>query len=555
MKSGNISLLFRKSAIFRVVSYLFFIGIAVFAISFISIKTKKIPIIESINPPVGSAGDMLVIKGINFGSTRGLGYVEIGGSRITASGYTSWTDSQIKLVLPSNVQDGLVFVTTQSGKSEPGFFVNAPSLPVPAQTDKKILLPVISSTKDKAVFGETITIAGNNFGSVRGKNQVLFTANRDDANEEKKFIAVKNEGYAYWSENEIHVIVPDGAKSGVVCVKTDEGTSNGYSIEISSPVGTKSFTARKKYVVQLIEDVECNEPKNLTTVTMRVPRPQTSAQQPFVELADYMPDPVIFNYKNTIVNQVDLTKINQGKKILLNQIYRVGTYKVSTQIAPKNVQPYSEETKKFYSTALQADKIIKSDSEQIIDFAKKIVQNETNIYNQARKLYDYIVSYYTLSEKLRENTAAPEELVKISHGDAYDFAIFYTELLRSLGIIANPVSGIIVNSDKSSKIHWWTEFYIENFGWVPVDVAMGLGRELKAFDRISDSKNYYFGNLDNQHIIFSIGWNEMKSMSQEKSKVTRMQKTFALQSVWEESSDENVNYTSHWSNPVVSEIN
>ena len=120
MKSGNISLLFRKSAIFRVVSYLFFIGIAVFAISFISIKTKKIPIIESINPPVGSAGDMLVIKGINFGSTRGLGYVEIGGSRITASGYTSWTDSQIKLVLPSNVQDGLVFVTTQSGKSASG---------------------------------------------------------------------------------------------------------------------------------------------------------------------------------------------------------------------------------------------------------------------------------------------------------------------------------------------------------------------------------------------------------------------------------------------------
>lgn len=83
-----------------------------------------------------------------------------------------------------------------------------------------------------------------------------------------------------------------------------------------------------------------------------------------------------------------------------------------------------------------------------------------------------------------------------------------------------------------------------------MDVALGIGLEYRAFKPIANTHDFYFGNLDSQHIAFSRGWNEVKQ-SLINSKVVYRPKSYALQSIWEESSSGNINYSSLWNDPIV----
>ncbi|MBO7612987.1 MAG: hypothetical protein IKQ23_03820 [Treponema sp.] len=56
--------------------------------------------------------------------------------------------------------------------------------------------------------------------------------------------------------------------------------------------------------------------------------------------------------------------------------------------------------------------------------------------------------------------------------------------------------------------------------------------------------------MDNQHIIFSRGWTQIKP-SLLNSKIVYRPRTYALQSVWEEASDSMLNYSSLWNNPTI----
>ena len=228
-------------------------------------------------------------------------------------------------------------------------------------------------------------------------------------------------------------------------------------------------------------------------------------------------------------------------------------YSVQTEINPKNVKPFSAKKRVLYTAFTKQDPVILSEDEDFVSLAKNIVKKETNPYLQAKMIYDYMLENFSLSKKLRDSGADSKELLKEKKGDAYDFAVVYTTLLRALKIPALPVSGILVDADLQSTSHWWCEFYIENFGWVPVDVALGAGLEYKPFKNLEDPQKFYFGNLDSQHIIFTRGYNEVKPTLSDGHSVRR-ERTFALQSIWEESSTGTVNYSSLWNEPVIAGI-
>ena len=127
-----------------------------------------------------------------------------------------------------------------------------------------------------------------------------------------------------------------------------------------------------------------------------------------------------------------------------------------------------------------------------------------------------------------------------------------TALFRAAGIPAITDAGILVCQDLMTQAHWWCEFYIEKIGWIPVDPAIGAGLEYKRWieGNITDSREFYFGNLDSHRITFSHGWNQLKPFSLD-NKIVQQPRSFALQSIWEEASKSTVKYSSYWSIPVV----
>lgn len=567
------SLLFRKYPLFRTVLYALVIAAALGIVSVVTKQVKKSPSIEDINPAVGSAGDTMTIKGSNFGSVRDNSYVELSGRRITASGYVDWSENEIKIIIPSNVQDGLVNVVTSSGKSKPAFFANEAGIPVEAPLDTVSSLPVISSiSPSSASVGESIVVTGMNFGSVRGNSFVLFSANREDAasgEDDSPSVAANEDEFDYesWSDTEIRVRVPDGAASGTVTVKTDKGGSGMKKFEVKTPVGAKKYSHGKTYAIRLNEDVDSIASKNAFSITLRVPRPIVSSFQPSVELYECSSEPLVANFNNTLIHQIELQKVEKGKseadsakKFKFSQDFVVASYSVETKINSRSVKDYDRNRvmfKKFSSP----DSLVQSGDPEIVEFAKRVVGKEKNRYQQAKLVYDYFVANCTLLNYQRESTSSPKDLILSSNsdgksaGDAYDFSVVYASVLRALQIPCVPVAGILVNADSSSKNHWWNEFYIEGFGWVPVDIALGKGLEFEPFREcaVDDAESYYFGNIDNQHVAFSRGWNEIRQ-SLVNGKTVYRPKTFAFQSIWEETSEGSVNYSSLWNNPIVTGI-
>lgn len=562
-QTDTVKYYFKKSPLIRLIILLALIGLILGGIFIFKYNTRPIPYIDAITPPVGSPGDVVVISGRNFGKNRDMSYVEFAGSKLTASSYLMWTDNTIKLVVPSNVQNGLVIVGTGKLQSSPAFFANITDIPTEVQEVNLVTGPVIASIEvdpksasswSKASVGDVIVITGNNFGDTRGQSKVYFTSNFDSSESVEVIPALEDDFcYEFWSDTEIRVRIPDGAAAGYVYVDTPSGKTEKKETFFSNGVGTKTFTDKKFFLVSYNVDIADIVTKDSSTITLRCPLPVISASQRELEITEVSPDPVLMSYQKTMIHQLNVER-NISEKTYFKQSFVLPVYGIKTEVNEIKVSAKNQALSDvLYAFATRADELIPSENEKIISLASSIVKAEKNPYRKARLVYNYMISNFKIENDFRKGDANPLDLIERKSGDSYDFAIVYTALLRALDIPAFANCGVLVSPDLSTKNHMWSEFYISGMGWIPVDPALGAGMEYKKWDEGIDAKAFYFGNLDSHHIKFSRGINTQKPFYQD-NKIVQRPRSFAFQMFWEEASANVEKYSSFWSDPVVKGI-
>ena len=562
--SGKFSYSLRKYPIVRVLSVVFIISLILGVIYLIGFRTKLVPEITSVVPPVGSPGDLVVINGENFGSVRDMSYVEIAGSKLTASSYISWSNNCIKIVLPANVQDGLLVVGTKEMRSKPALFANEVEIPVPVPAVQQVTKPVITMlSSDKLSVGELLVISGNNFGDSKNQSKVLFTmdCNNKISEADYKNVALLTENmipaseddfdYVSWSNTEISVRVPDGASSGLVIVDTGREKSDPKEFVVNTEAGRKEYLNKKIYLVEYTADIADVVTNDISTITLRCPVPFSSPAQPQVEITDVVPEPIFVNYQNNLIHQITRSRNNTPKSVF-KQNFVLPVFEVRANVNVTKIGNYKNTEKNLLSGALKADTLIPCDDKSVKELCEKIIGKEKNPWSKAKFIYDYMCENFSVLSKVRKGDSDPLDLIKKGNGDAYDFAVICTALLRAAEIPAYTDSGILVNQDLQTQTHWWCEFYIDKVGWIPCDPALGAGLEYKQWtdSDVVDAKNFYFGNMDSHHIMFSRGWSQLKPFSAD-SKIVQQPRSFALQSIWEEANKDTAKYSSYWSVPVV----
>lgn len=562
--SGKFSYSLRKYPIVRVLSVVFIISLILGVIYLIGFRTKLVPEITSVVPPVGSPGDLVVINGENFGSVRDMSYVEIAGSKLTASSYISWSNNCIKIVLPANVQDGLLVVGTKEMRSKPALFANEVEIPVPVPAVQQVTKPVITMlSSDKLSVGELLVISGNNFGDSKNQSKVLFTmdCNNKISEADYKSVALLTENmipaseddfdYVSWSNTEISVRVPDGASSGLVIVDTGREKSDPKEFVVNTEAGRKEYLNKKIYLVEYTADIADVVTNDISTITLRCPVPFSSPAQPQVEITDVVPEPILVNYQNNLIHQITRSRNNTPKSVF-KQNFVLPVFEVRANVNVTKIGNYKNTEKNLLSGALKADTLIPCDDKSVKELCEKIIGKEKNPWSKAKFIYDYMCENFSVLSKVRKGDSDPLDLIKKGNGDAYDFAVICTALLRAAEIPAYTDSGILVNQDLQTQTHWWCEFYIDKVGWIPCDPALGAGLEYKQWtdSDVVDAKNFYFGNMDSHHIMFSRGWSQLKPFSAD-SKIVQQPRSFALQSIWEEANKDTAKYSSYWSVPVV----
>jgi transglutaminase-like putative cysteine protease len=494
-------------------------------------------------------GEVLVIRGEHFGQDRDESFVSIGGISPTSSAYIEWKDTFISLRTPEFGESGLVYVHRGDKKSNAALFSNREVIPQPVPGEGVGHEPRISAVEPRSgTIGQAVTIRGSNFGASREGSGVFFAwaaeaspaAPAEVSGPSSVEVFESDLGYELWSEREIRVRVPDGAISGSLEVRTPRGNSGIEFFEVTGKPGTKTYKDKRSYVLSYAVNIKVEEASADNTLYLWVPRPVSSASQRRVEVLSRAPEPFVENHRGTTLYR--LKNLEPGGDAGISLSYLVEVYAVETGLKPQLIKKAAPAP--VDNIYLLPSPLIPSEDPRIQQQAAAISGRETNPYLRAEKIYRWIIAEKTLTAEPQNGGVI--EALDAEELDSYMAALLFCALARASGIPALPVAGVLIDKFPGTIRHYWAEFRVEGFGWVPLDIALADGAAPPNFSLRPDRESYYFGNLDNQRITFSRGQTVLSQMDP-RGRVTQRDREYALQNLWEESVGGLESYSSLWS--------
>ncbi|MBF0252311.1 MAG: transglutaminase domain-containing protein [Candidatus Omnitrophica bacterium] len=202
--------------------------------------------------------------------------------------------------------------------------------------------------------------------------------------------------------------------------------------------------------------------------------------------------------------EVDMENLKDDLDIKLKAIFSRYTEKFI--IDPEKVGDYDKENF-IYKRYTSSQKNIPV-NEEFRQKALDIVGLEQNPYLAAKKIYEYIlenIRYSFMPHVTLDALDIPEPVFVMQnfYGDCGAQSMYFASLCRSIGIPARASGGMQLFPGIEGD-HFWAEFYLPNYGWVPVDTTIAessdwttqiTDEERKAF------KDFYFGNLDPYRMV------------------------------------------------------
>ncbi len=551
--------LLKKSFAFRFLMFMLAITLISSIILYLSWITSTTPVITSIEPKIAEKDASIIISGKHFGDTYAASWIQIGDAIIQSESCELWTDTKIIFKYPESQNENLLRVVVQNRKSNHTFLANKNEIPIVKEKALASAPPIVSKlSKTASEVGSVIKISGQNFGNTRGNAQVLFVPNSSTTlipqlklGEDIGAAACSEHDFdfIYWADDELRIRVPDGADTGMVIVKTDGGISEPTPFRVRNKIGTKTNSNKKAILLASEVSVSDCKAKGQNSFFIKVPLPIQSFSQKGLEIISVMPTPFVQNYNDSTIHRYE--NIESGKKISIRQEYNIDSYELNTRINPINIRINSRKNTGVYKKYTASTALIPTQDPVIKETLYKIIGRERNPYHKARKIYNYFLTQMEIIPTSTLNSGnAPVDALTKKTADTYDAVILFTALARACGIPAEPMAGIVIDSNQKSYLHWWAQFYIEGFGWVPVDIGMAKGIP---FDiGIPQKERYYFGNLDAFRVAFSYGEKVHTSMTSN-SKSTTKDRSYAFSDSWEEFSGE-IEYKSTWKIPEVVSI-
>jgi len=525
-----------------------------FFLALFSACGEKAPEIISIDPRIGRMGDVLTITGSGFGEERDESYITIAGTPPTSSSYLSWRDNEITVRIPEFGEAGLVYVYRGGKKSNPALFANILSLPEPVRGTEADYNPRINSVTPAAgPIGTLITISGSNFGSSREASGVFFAWNAEAPqsapaeSQAPDYVEVSEAeyGYEHWSEREIRVRVPDGAISGNLEVRTPRGISRPVFFEISGRPGTKTFRDKRSYMLSYTADIRVDQAASPNTLYLWMPQPAVSASQRNVSLLSRNTEPFVENYRG--VSLFQLIDATPGTRWGVDLSYLVEVYAVETVIRNTNTVRLNEPAPASM-VYLIPSALIPSDDPGIKAQADVIIARERLPYVKAQRIYQWLTSSVEIQAEALPGGVL--EALEEKEADSYRASLLFCALARAADVPAVPVSGVLVNRQMNTIKHCWAEFWLDGFGWIPLDPALGAGAAPADFFLRDDHEEFYFGSLDNQRIAFSRGEIFLQPMIP-RGRTIQRNREYSLQNIWEEAVGGIESYSSLWSDVTI----
>lgn len=177
---------------------------------------------------------------------------------------------------------------------------------------------------------------------------------------------------------------------------------------------------------------------------------------------------------------------------------------------PKSEPALSQEEFREYLKATSLGPV----TGKVKETAERITKGKKTVLEKSRAIYDWIVKNMYRDPNIKGcGLGEVERLIEALGGKCGDIHSVYVALSRSIGVPAREVFGIRIPNGKEGDMtksqHCWAEFYLPDYGWVPVDPAdvrkAMLEKGCKEPEEIKDIVEYYFGAVNENRIAYGIG--------------------------------------------------
>jgi transglutaminase-like putative cysteine protease len=246
------------------------------------------------------------------------------------------------------------------------------------------------------------------------------------------------------------------------------------------------------------------------TLELWIPHPVTISSQVNITIISLEPSKYVVDRPDVNADlglaylEIPLDEIDGDLEVTIE--FTFTEYEMRFDVDPEKVSEYDKGSSEYIYYTRSSENIVVD--QEMRELALSIVGNETNPYLQAQKIYWYVVDNidYSFVPHLYLVTAGiPESqyVHDIGHGDCGAQSSYFCALCRSIGIPARDIGGHQLVPGSSSS-HFWAEFLVPNYGWVPADVTVAEIADW-SFDATEEERNtfkeFYFSNLDPYRFI------------------------------------------------------
>lgn len=480
--------------------------LTVFGIVLLRTVLNTGPKIEAVAPDRGASGDVIAVTGSGFGSQPSRVY--IGNRSVPRANIREWADTRIRFSVPGAVYSGLVRVHRDGTESNSVLFTNTEGIPQSSGGGDHSAPFIYSASPNVSAPGREVTISGRNFGVSKTVGRIIIQSAEAGRNELRWFPAeytVPQGDITLWSQDTIRFYAPSGIIADTLLVETAAGRSDQDRFELQELVGTFQYRDPQEiafgYTIAVSAAAVDAGDEHADSIhgvedelVVWLPSVAETATQRSAYYTRLYPEARFSNQRllKFVFPYEDIKRHSKidGSAELIRMHGVVERYAVETTLLPSRVANSYQQDSPLYRDYLADAQGIELTS-AIRSRAASLGGASANPLTVARNLFAGV-----------RNRPDSDE-----HTSSLEYAADLTALLRARGIPARIVTGILLPPGASPRYHHWVEWYVIDFGWVPMDpfLANAIADELPWAAGFTEEPGYYSENLDAFRVTLHTG--------------------------------------------------
>ena len=502
--------------------YLFPIVLLIILVSTL-LFTNNTATIKKVDPKYFIPGEAIHIIGDKFGENRNGNNVYINQRALTQSEYLEWSNQKIVIRAPMDIHNSVIQVHVDGNISNEALITN--SAHITLHTPQAPEIQITSHTPTRVSGGDIVTLNGIFSGyaqlriyfPIQQDVQLLPLSDAGDTNPTEQtartiLYELEEENYIQRSIHAVSIRLPSGIRTGNIYIQNSHTARISYPLKIDSRIGHMVYHSPQTHALNY-GAYTGNTIGNYSVWMPRIPKTIAQPQQVPLFTSNYFQyavDNNIYFYINSNT---------PGVSMPLRMSVSVSRFAQNSVINRGSLVPSSIESEHQLTKYLRDTEWTAVNSNAAIAQVSPLMQI-ANFYLRALAIYRQMISqlsphanitkYITHEEGVHPQSITPSHIDNIlrtlSSATEYEahsaeYALLYLTLLRTAGIPSRIMTGVYIENE--ARIHYWNEFFLPGFGWIPVDAAMGDHMFETAVHAQDTTEEFYFGNIDNNRVLIS----------------------------------------------------